>query len=291
MNETTVPVSEDSRFLKYLYRTLPGRFLLKALISPRLSDLCGKILDSEFSRFLIPPFVRKNRINTDEYTECEYRSFNDFFTRTIRPELRPLDMNPDHLISPCDGLLSAYRISDSSVIPVKYSRYTIEDLLGSRQLAAEYKNGICLVFRLCVNHYHRYCYVDYGEKGINHFIPGVLHTVRPIALSSVPVFSQNSREYTLIETVSFGPIVQMEVGALLVGKIDNYHESCHVQRGQEKGRFLYGGSTIILLLKENSVSFPEWIFDAASNSCEIPVKMGEMLGSRSCDKRKKEKNN
>lgn len=280
MNEITVPYPKDSHFLEFLYHTIPGRFFLKGLVFTGLSAFCGKFLDSSFSRIFIPLFIRKNGIHLSDYTDSEYRSFNDFFSRSIRPELRPIDSDPDHLIAPCDGLLSAYRISDYSVIPVKHSRYTIDDLLKSRQLASEYRNGICLVFRLCVNHYHRYCYADSGMKGKNIFIPGVLHTVRPVALSSVPVFSQNAREYTVISTASFGQIVQMEVGALLVGKIDNYHEDCHIQRGQEKGRFLYGGSTIILLLKENTVSIPEWVFLAAKNSCEIPVKMGEMLAEK-----------
>lgn len=281
MNEITIPYPKDSRLLELLYHTVPGRLLLKGLVSPGLSEFCGKFLDSSFSKFLISPFIRKNDIRISDYTDCEYKSFNDFFSRSIRPELRPLDPDPEHLIAPCDGLLSAYRISDSTVIPVKHRRYSIDDLLDNPQLASEYRNGTCLVFRLCVNHYHRYCYADSGTKGKNIHIPGVLHTVRPVALSSVPVFSQNTREYTLIDTDSFGSVVQMEVGALLVGKIDNYHEACRIQRGQEKGRFLYGGSTIILLLKPHAASISEWVFDAAKNSCEIPVKMGEMIARKS----------
>ncbi|MDO5444776.1 MAG: phosphatidylserine decarboxylase [Eubacteriales bacterium] len=280
MNEITIPYPKDSRFLEFLYHTVPGRFLLKGLIFPGLSEFCGKFLDSSLSKIFIPHFVRKNGIRLSDYQDCDYRSFNDFFSRSIRPELRPVDSDPEHLIAPCDGLLSAYRITESFVIPVKQRYYTIDDLLEDPLLAAGYRNGTCLVFRLCVNHYHRYCYVDSGLKEKNTHIPGVLHTVRPVALGSVPVFSQNAREYTLIDSASFGPVVQMEVGALLVGKIENYHEACRVQRGQEKGRFLYGGSTIILLLKNNTVCFPEWVFDAAKNSCEIPVKMGEMIAKK-----------
>lgn len=114
------------------------------------------------------------------------------------------------------------RLKKTPVLPVKQSSYTLTSLLRSHKLARHYEGGYCLVFRLCVNHYHRYCYVVPGAKSRNRRIPGVLHTVRPVALASRPVFTENSREYTLIRTDQLGTIVQMEVGAMLVGRIVNH---------------------------------------------------------------------
>ena len=88
--------------------------------------------------------------------------------------------------SPCDGLLSIYQIHDQTVLPVKQSRYTIPGLLQDQELADRFTDGFCLVFRLCVNHYHRYSYFDSGTKGENIRIPGILHTVRPVALAQIP---------------------------------------------------------------------------------------------------------
>ena len=111
-----------------------------------------------------------------------------------------IDENPSHMIAPCDGLLSVWKINNKTVLPVKQSHYTLESLLRNKKLAEQYKDGYCFVFRLCVNHYHRYCYTDSGKKSQNVFLPGVLHTVRPIALAQEKVFCENSREYTLIRT-------------------------------------------------------------------------------------------
>lgn len=272
--------------LKFLYETAFGRLILKGLTAPGLSRAVGHFLDTKLSCIFIRPFVRNNGINLDDYYSDNFTCFNDCFCRRVKEDRRPVDMDPSVLVAPCDGLLSAYEITDGLVVPVKQSRYSIADLLGggldapeasgaadlsegsvtagasegsgtsgasetARKLAAEFDGGLCLVFRLCVDNYHRYHYFDDGSKGRNVFIPGRLHTVRPIALRNLPVFVENSREYTVMDTENFGRAIQMEVGAMLVGKIANNHEEHEFKRGEEKGCFLYGGSTVILLLKRN----------------------------------------
>lgn len=266
--------------LEFLYQTILGRVILKILTWPMLSGGIGRFMDSRLSEWIIPAFIQKNNIDMSEYQVEEYRSFNDFFCRRIRPELRPIDARKDVLIAPCDGLLRVYPIQDDRVIPVKESHYRISDLLRDRDLAQKYHDGTCLVFRLCVHHYHRYCYPDCGIKTRNIYIPGVLHTVRPVALREVPVFTENSREYTMVCSDHFGDIIQMEVGAMLVGKIDNYHAEALVSRGEEKGRFLYGGSTIILLLEKGAAEINSEILHATENDQEVEVKMGQAIGRR-----------
>ena len=269
---------KESAALVFLYRTVPGRMLLKLLIGRGLSQAAGRVLSSPVSRPLIAPFIRKNGIDLTDYAEEDYSCFNDFFCRRIRPERRPLPADPAELMAPCDGLLSAYRITDGMVLPIKQSRYSVSDLLGMDAAARRFRDGVCLVFRLCVDNYHRYCYVDNGQKGPNVFLPGVLHTVRPIALESVPVFVRNCREYTIMETAHFGTVAQIEIGALLVGRIDNRDGAASIRRGEEKGRFLYGGSTVVLLLEKDRVSFDEALFTATANGIETPVVLGQVLG-------------
>ena len=271
---------KESAALRFLYRTAPGRLLLKPLCTRGVSRLCGRFLDSGASKCLIKGFVRKNSIDLDEYRSEHFKSFNDFFSREIKAERRPVVDDPKALIAPCDGLLSVYPISEDTVIPVKQSRYTVSSLLGGDPLAENYRNGTCLVFRLCVHHYHRYCYIESGAKGPNVFLPGKLHTVRPIALEALPVFTQNCREYTVIETERFGRVVQMEVGALLVGKIKNHHREKSVTRGEEKGMFLYGGSTVIVLLEEGRARLSEELLQASENGLELPVKLGQKIGEK-----------
>ena len=276
-NRTASPRPRDGAALRFLYHTPLGRLLLKPLCARPLSRLCGRFLDSTLSKPLIAPFVRKNGIRLEDFFSDNFRCFNDCFSRRIRPELRPVDPSPDALVAPCDGLLSVYPIQKDMVIPAKQSRYTINDLLGGDPAAARFEGGTCLVFRLCVNHYHRYCYPDGGRPLRSGFIPGELHTVRPIALEQLPVFVRNCREYALLETDHLGTVAQIEVGAMLVGKIANQPAPEHFERGDEKGMFLYGGSTVILLIEPGRLRIPEAAFALSAEEREIPVCMGERI--------------
>ena len=271
-------VKKESLSLRFLYRTLVGRLFLKILTARWISKLAGKFLDSRMSKPLISRFVKKNNINLSDFYADDFTCFNDCFTRKIREGRRNIDMSPDAFISPCDSLLSAYHIEEDLVLRIKGSDYKIKDLLSGSDMAEHFSGGTALIFRLCVTHYHRYIYFDSGRKGENVFIPGKLHTVRPIALETLPVFVRNCREYTIMNTDNFGTAAQIEVGALLVGKIKNHHSDHSFERGEEKGTFLYGGSTIVLLLQKDRVNLREEIFKATENGEETDVLMGEKLG-------------
>lgn len=267
---------DDSKALSFLYGTAFGRLILKGLTAPWLSRVAGRYMDSKCSKRIIPRFAKKNEIDLTICRKQEFTCFNDFFTRQLVEEARPVDMTPEALTAPCDGRLSVYPITQTGEIPIKGSRYTVKELLDGDEAADQFLGGQCLVFRLCVNDYHRYHYFDSGVKGENHFIPGKLHTVRPIAMASVPVFHQNSREYTLMETEHFGTAAQVEVGAMLVGKIKNHQEAGSFERGQEKGLFLYGGSTVVLLLQAGRAElFPEYTQDEE----ERQVRWGQRIGT------------
>ena len=265
--------------LQFLYHTPAGRMILRPLCSRTVSKACGKLLDCRASCLLISPFVRKNKIDVSQFETDRVQSFNDFFCRKIRPDLRPVDLDPSHLIAPCDGLLSVYPIRDGLVLPVKQSVFSMKRLLRDGKLSRRFEGGYCFVFRLCVNHYHRYCYAESGKKSRNRFLPGVLHTVRPVALEEYPVFTENCREYTLIRTERFGTLAQMEVGAMLVGRICNHQtEPAEVLRGREKGCFQYGGSTIILLVQAEKIKAPEKYLKATAAGEETPVQLGQAIG-------------
>ncbi|MDW2800755.1 phosphatidylserine decarboxylase [Clostridium boliviensis] len=144
-------------------------------------------------------------------------------------------------------------------------------------MAAEYQNGTCLIFRLAPQNYHRYCYIDNGLAVKQVSIPGILHCVRPTALNTYPVYIQNSREYTIINTKNFDTVIQMEIGALIVGKIHNHNNHIYTERGAEKGYFEFGGSTIILLLKRGILQMDERIIENMKKGIETTVKYGECI--------------
>ena len=276
---------KDDLTLRFLYRTVPGRFLLKGLVRPGLSRAAGRFLSSRASRLLIGPFVRKNGIDLSGCERTDFRSFNDFFTRRLRPELRPVDREPDALVSPCDGLLSSYVITDGLVVPVKQSRFSLADLLGGTEDAARFEGGLCLVFRLRVSDYHRYAFFEGGTAHPPVSVPGRLHTVRPVALREIPVFTENARAVTLLDTDRCGRAAQIEVGALLVGRIDNLSarvpdpRPAHVERGQEKGMFLFGGSTVVVLLEKGRAELSEPFRSSLGGTTEIPVRLGARIGT------------
>lgn len=266
--------------LRFLYNTVLGRLLLKIIASPFLSCVMGKLMDTRLSKLAVKRFARKNNINMSDYYVDEIRSFNDFFARKVKEDKRPIEMDRNSFISPADGHLSFYPIKDDLVFPVKQSVFSIKSLLKNEKLAKKYEGGVCIVIRLCVDNYHRYCYLDDGSKEKNIFIKGKLHTVRPIALEKYPVFTENAREYTVMHTKNFGDVTEVEVGALCVGKIKNNHEEYTFKRGEEKGMFLFGGSTIILLVEKDKVNIPKKYYKMTEDSQEIDIKMGEVIAKR-----------
>ncbi len=267
--------------LKFLYETKPGRIILRPLINRPVSWISGIIMDSRLSKLLIPAFVKHNHINCDDYVLDDINSFNDFFCRRIKNGLRNISFKETDFISPCDALLSIKTIKDGRIYSAKQSSFTIASLLRDRRLAKTFEDGYMLVFRLCVDHYHRYIYIDSGQKYKDRRINGFYHTVRPVAIENFPVFIENTREYSIINTDNFGRCVQMEVGALLVGRIvNNNSNSCRISRGYEKGHFEYGGSTIIVLVKKNRLRLLDRFIKIIDSDKELPVKMGETLGDR-----------
>ena len=268
----------QDRLLAALYGSVPGRMLLKPLTAPLLSKVAGRFLSTGASKVFIRPFIKNNHIDMGQFEPVAYESYNDFFSRRIRPGARPVDMDPRHLISPADSKLTALPITETGRFTLKHTQYTVGSLLKDPALAAEYVGGWCLIFRLTVDDYHRYCYAFSGEKGENIRIPGKLHTVNPIANDFFPIYKENAREYTILHTRAFGDVIAMEVGALLVGKIVNHHGQAPIRRGQEKGYFQFGGSTVVLLLKKDAALLDEDILENSRNGIETVVKFGEKIG-------------
>lgn len=192
-----------------------------------------RFLRSRWSRPLIPWYARRHNVKLDRLQLRNYRTFRDFFARKC--SYNCIDYVPEHLISPCDDWLTAYSIEEDSSFFIKGMQYRLEDLLDDSLLAKHYEGGTCMVFRLCASDYHRYCYIDDGYLWQNHYIPGVLHSVQPIACETYPVYMLNRRCWCLMVTRSFGPVVQTEIGALAVGGIVNHQENTRVLRGDEKG--------------------------------------------------------
>lgn len=276
-------LSSQDKVLRKLYGTKAGRMLLKVLIRPEISICSGWLMDSPVSKIAIRPFVKKNNIDMSKCVKSidEFESYNDFFKRRLTADARILDDTEFGFVSPCDSRLTVYDIDDTegAKFNIKDSQYSLEQLLRDKKLAQRYKGGKLWLFRLCVDDYHRYIYNVDGIQSEVRRIDGVYHTVNPIASEYYKIYKENTREYCLIKTRDAGTLVFMEVGALLVGKIENHFVRRHrVMRGQEKGNFAFGGSTIILLTQKNAVEPFDRISENSARHIETKVRQGETVG-------------
>ncbi len=272
-------IIESNNTLNFFYGTLIGRLFIKILISHFITNMIGKYMNSPISIKRIDKFIKENNININDYVYKEYKSYNDFFIRKIKDSKRPILANKNVLISPCDSKLIVYTINKDLTLKIKDSYYSIDTLID-KKILNEYKDGYACVFRLSTDDYHRYCYIDSGTKDKNHYIKGIFHTVQPISLNHYNFYKTNSREWTILNTNNFGKVIDIEIGALGIGRITNHHKEYSFKKGEEKGYFEFGGSTIVLLFKKDTIELDEDIINNSKENIETIVKYGEKIGEK-----------
>ncbi len=263
--------------LKFLYGNFFGRLLLRMVVSPSASRLYGYINSKSGSRKKIPEFIESNNIRMEDFEDREYASFNDFFTRKLRDGARVIDSAENRLISPADAKLLVYDIKEDLRIEVKGRTYSLDEIAPGENDLKEYSGGVCLVYRLCVDDYHRYCFIDNGSVKESRIIKGKLHTVSPLS-KAYKIYKENHRIINVLATDHFGEMIHIEVGALLVGKIVNRDVS-KFSKGEEKGYFEPGGSTIVQLFKKDAVRIDEDILKQSLDNTETKVLYGEGVGT------------
>ncbi len=263
-----------------------------------LSRVVGWVMyckQTQIKRLLIKLIVRKYKINMEEVLEPDinnYQHFNDFFTRRLKPDARPIVSEPDAVACPADGCVSEIgHIEQGRLLQAKGMDYSAQTLLGGdSQRAAPFKNGQFACFYLSPKDYHRVHMPLSGELKEMIHVPGNLFSVSTRSAQKVPqLFARNERVVSIFETES-GPMAVVMVGAMLVASISTAwagivappHLSrgkivvekttpiC-LQRGEEMGSFQFG-STVIVLFGQEKVTWSEKL-----NSGSI-VKMGERIG-------------
>lgn len=268
-------VNTHQGLLKFLYQAPLGRLLLRGLIQPRVSAWYGRYLQSQHSKRRIAPFVARYQVSLADATQQEFASFDAFFTRRLKAAARPVDPNPKHLVAPCDGRLSVVPIEAATIFMVKGQPYPLNRLVQGAASLDDFAGGVAVMIRLAETDYHHYAWIDSGTVTASRAVPGVLHTIRPIALAQRPVFIENQRVWTDLATTHFGRVIQMEVGALTVGTIHN--QPGPPVRGAEKGYFSYGGSTVILLFTPGRLQLDADLW-ARRNRFETLIRRGERIG-------------
>lgn len=272
------------KYLKWTYSSPLGMRLLELLIKKKLfSKVYGSFCDSKYSIRKIKSFIENFDIDMSECEKSidEFKSFNDFFARKLKVTGRPINKNSDSLVSPGDGRLTVYENIDlNKLIQVKGFTYSLLNLIGNKEIAEKFSNGICLILRLCPTDYHRFHFIDDGICDSTINIKGDYYSVNPLALERVPeLFCRNKREWSMFHSKNFGDILHIEVGATCVGSIiQTYSPGKNVKKGDEKGYFKFGGSTTILFLEKNRVKIDEDILEQTKQGYESKVLMGEKIG-------------
>lgn len=271
--------------LRWIYGHPAARKLIGlALNTAAFCRFYGKLQDLPGSRKKIPAFVARHRIDTGEaeFPVDHYRSFNAFFTRRLKPDARPFDPDPNAFCSPAEGKVYVYpRLEASTRIPVKGASISIASLLASESDARPYEGGSALVIRLAPYDYHRFHFPDDGQAGPARVIPGEYHVVNAISLAAFPgMFCLNKRTVTPFLSAHFGRIGYVEIGGFTVATIAQTYTPGQVTRGQEKGYFQFGGSTIVLLFEPDSIAFDDDLIRDSKTGLEVQVQVGSRIGSK-----------
>lgn len=268
--------------MRWLYTHAVGFHLLHHyLTGPFVSRCMGHFYSSVLSRPQIKQFISAYQIPMQEFVETSYKSFNDFFTRKFKEGMRPFVAEPSALPAPAEGRYLGFETMEVyDRFPVKGQALSARELLKNNEWEKNFSQGAVIIARLCPVDYHRFHFPDSGEMLAQYSVPGPLHSVNPFALGSHPnILISNYRVVSILSTDHFGKIAYIEVGALGVGKIIQTHSKLsRFSRGQEKGTFEFGASTIILLLEPGRISLRKDVVENSQKGLETFIKLGDELG-------------
>ncbi len=271
------------RIMELLYGTVWGRWVADGLVSRSVfSRLYGRQYYHPRSCRQIPRLVDHFNIDMDEVLVPEqgFQSFNDFFIRRLKPGARPIDPSPNCVIAPAESRLKVIPLNRETRLEIKGARLTLSRLLGNRPVAPSFANGLCLQFRLAPSDYHRFGYIDSGEQGPIQSVAGRLYSVSPIALRHRPgIWGRNFRQWCLIKTRTLGTIMDIDVGATMVGSIKQHlPQGGPCARGEEKGYFQLGGSTVLVVISSGRVQIDDDIWRHSRQGIETLVRFRETIG-------------
>ncbi|HJV46592.1 MAG TPA: archaetidylserine decarboxylase [Bacillota bacterium] len=252
-------------------------FLMKLMPTHAISRLVGYLAEKSFSQGIIPIFAKKFDIAIEEAQKPihEYKSLNEFFTRKLKPGMRPMSSNTADVVSPADGKIAAFGlINEGKLIQAKGVYYTVWDLLGiSKQEGKRYEGGKFITIYLSPRDYHRVHSPIRGKITDFTYLPGTLFPVNAFGVRAVDgLFAKNERLITFVESKA-GRVGVVKVGATIVGSVKVvYHdhattnvragqvqrsqltEAHPIERGEEIGYFRFG-STVVLVFEKEAIEF------------------------------------
>jgi phosphatidylserine decarboxylase len=235
------------------------------------------------SALRVLPFITEYNLNVDEFAKSafDYKTFNEFFYRALKPSARPIADGARIAVFPADGRhLAMPNVDTADGFYVKGAKFSLGELLGDETLAKKFAGGAMLISRLCPVDYHRFHFPVSGVPNEPRLINGWLYSVSPVALRrNVRYLVENKRELTLVESPEFGTVAVLEVGATNVGSItQSFVPGRTMAKGDEKGLFAFGGSCVITLFQRGRIRFDTDLLSSSEQHVELYAKMGDRLG-------------
>ena len=259
----------------------------------KLSRVAGRLASSRHplvKKAFIRSFAKAYGVSLDEYERQSfnaYESFNDFFTRELKDEARPIDKTAQGIVSPADGVISQLgQIEDTKLLQAKGRYYEIGQLLANTDDGDYFADGSFATVYLAPSNYHRVHMPFAGTLTTTRYVPGTLFSVNNSTAANVPdLFARNERLVCMFDT-EYGKAAVVMVGAMIVAGIETVatgkitrtkdiqleqHE-IKLEKGDELGRFYLGSTAIVILPKAAKANWQE------SMSANTKVEMGELLG-------------
>jgi phosphatidylserine decarboxylase len=280
-------------FIKFLYRSAPGKKIGPAFTNKLFSKAYGAFQDLPSSHRKVKPFIEKFHIPIEDYEpgsrpsldpRDSYRSFNEFFIRKFKRGKRSFVTDQNKMAAFAEARYVGFdSVDEKTKYPVKGSYLLAKDLIGNDQIAKVFEGGPLMIARLCPVDYHRYHYPDNGKVLEHYPIAGAYDSVNPFALQfKNQIFIQNERYVSILQTENFGRLAYIEVGAICVGKIVQTHRwNKSFLRGEEKGYFLFGGSTVIVLGEKGAWKPSRDISSNTAKGIETYLHLGQEVAVKS----------
>jgi phosphatidylserine decarboxylase len=270
-------------FLRWAYENPLGQATTELLVKRSLfSHWYGWRMNQPSSCDKIAPFIQQYGTPVEEMAEAPeaFPHFNAFFSRKLKPGARPIAPEVSTLVFPADGRHFVLPdIAQSDGLFVKGLTFDLEALLGDATVAAKFRHGSMLISRLCPVDYHRFHFPCAGVPGVPQLINGPLYSVNPIALRKRPsLLWENKRYLTRLQSDLCGEVLLLEVGATCVGTVVHTSKSgLPVNKGDEKGYFLFGGSCFITIFEPGRIQFSADLIEQSSQRREVYALMGQEM--------------
>ncbi len=270
-------------WLRWGYETRLGRLAIWTFAQRAwFGKFYGWRMRRPVSRERIAPFIQHYGLEAAEFARApeSFASFDDFFSRTLRPGARPIEGDADTVVFGADGRHLGFQdASQAEGVFVKGQQWDIEALLDDAELARIYGHGTLVLSRLCPVDYHRFHFPCNGTPGPSRLINGTLASVNPIALRRrLERLWENKRVVTIVETAKFGKVLLLEIGATNVGSItQTFTPGKAVAKGDEKGFFSFGGSATMTIFEPGRVKLAEDLVEQTKAGRELYARMGSKL--------------